>query len=153
MPSASIKLEPRPSTPLAVVRRQAQPSELSRAVPDGCGAVWAELRAQGLRGGRNVAIYWDDSIHLEAGVEVSAPFVERGGIVRSATPAGLVVALRHFGPYGTLSAAHQALEDWCHSNQHRPVGPRWEIYGHWQHVWDTDPSAIETEVVYLVRPI
>lgn len=150
---ASVTLEQRPSTSLAVVRRQVRPSDLSRAVPDGCGAVWAELRSQGLRGGRNVAIYWDDVIHLEAGVEVSDPFAERGGVVRSTTPAGLVVALKHFGPYGTLSAAHQALMDWCHSNQHRCVGPRWEIYGHWQHAWDTKPSGIETEVAYLVMPI
>ena len=84
---------------------------------------------------------------------MSDPFAERGGIVRSETPAGLVATLTHFGPYGTLSVAHQALKDWCHSNQHRCVGPRWEIYGHWQRAWDADPSGIETEVAYLVLPI
>jgi effector-binding domain-containing protein len=152
MITPSITVEQRPSTSLAVVRRQVRPSELSRAVPEGCGSVWSELRAQDVRGGRNVAIYWDDSIQLEAGVEVLAPFVERAGIVRSATPAGLVAALRHLGPYGTLSAAHQALHDWCRLNRHSPVGPRWEIYGHWQEAWNKDPSRIDTEVAYLVRP-
>jgi len=151
--SASITLEQRPGTPLAVVRRHVRPSELSRAVPEGCGTVWAELRAQGLRGGRNLAIYWDDAILLEAGVEMPDAFAEHAGIVRSATPAGLVVALTHFGPYGTLAAAHAALRDWCESNRHRPLGPRWETYGHWQPAWDTDPTAIETEVACLVEPI
>jgi effector-binding domain-containing protein len=78
--------------------------------------------------------------------------VEQGGVVRSATPGGLVAALTHLGPYGTLAAAHQAIHDWCEANRHRPVGPRWETYGHWQAAWDTDPSRIETEVAYLVAP-
>ncbi len=148
----SIVLESRPGASLAVVRREVRSAELARAVPAGCGAVWSELRAQGLRGGRNVAVYWDDAIRLEAGVEFGGEFAERGDIVRSATPEGLVAALVHHGPYGTLADAHRALLDWCRAHRHEPVGPRWEIYGHWQAAWDADPSRIETEVVYRVRP-
>jgi hypothetical protein len=33
-------------------------SQLSRVVPQCCGLVWNEVRAQ-RRAGRNVAIYWD----------------------------------------------------------------------------------------------
>jgi effector-binding domain-containing protein len=65
--------------------------------------------------------------------------------------AGLVVALKHFGPYGTLAAAHQAIHDWCKAHGHRPTGPWWETYGQWQAAWGTDPAAIETEIAYLLE--
>lgn len=54
--------------PTLVVRRVAEIGELSRVVPKGCGSVWEFLRARGLRGGRNVALYLADGL-LEAGVE------------------------------------------------------------------------------------
>ncbi len=71
--------------PLAVIRRQARPSELSRVVPECCGLVWEAVRAQQAKGGRHVAIYWDGSIRLEVGVELSGPFTAHGDVVRSAT--------------------------------------------------------------------
>lgn len=58
------------SLPLAVVRRQARPSDLARVVPECCGLVSNALRAQQVRAGRNVAVNWDDGIRLEVGVEV-----------------------------------------------------------------------------------
>lgn len=140
-----------PSVPLAVVRRQVNQSELSRVVPECCGLVWNALRAQGVRGGRHVALYWDGSIRLEVGVEVLGPFTEQDGIVRSATPAGAVASATHFGPYGTLRVVHDAIHDWRRTNNHRLAGPSWEIYGHWQPEWDTDPSLIRTDVFYLLK--
>jgi hypothetical protein len=87
------------SSPLAVIRRQASASELSRVVPECCGLVWNAVRAQQARGGRNVAIYWDATIRLEVGAELLGPFAEDGEVVRSATPAGAVASATHFGPY------------------------------------------------------
>lgn len=58
------------SVPLAVIRRQARASELSRLVPQGCGLVWNEVRAQQAKAGRHVALDWDGSIRLEVGVEL-----------------------------------------------------------------------------------
>lgn len=136
------------SVPLAVVRRQAGASELSRIVPECCGLVWNEMRAQQAKAGRNVAVYWDKSIRLEVGVELLGPFVERGEVVRSATPSGPVVSATHFGPYGRLSAAHGAIRDWCRENNQSLAGPNWEIYGHWQPEWNADPSKIRTDVYY-----
>jgi hypothetical protein len=46
------------------------------------------VRAQQVRAGRHVAIYWDGGIRLEVGLEVYGPFAEEGEVVRSATPAG-----------------------------------------------------------------
>jgi len=138
--------------PLAVIRRKARPSELSRVVPECCGLVWNVVRAQQARAGRHVAIYWDGSIRLEVGVELFGPFTEQGEVVRSVTPAGQVAWTTHFGPYGGLGAAHAAIHEWCRANDCRLAGPKWEIYGHWQREWDDDPSQIRTDVFYQVAP-
>lgn len=145
-----VQLERLDSIPLAVIRRQARLSELSRLVPECCGAVWSALRAQQLRGGRNVAVYWDGSIRLEAGVEFDGPFVEQGEVIRSATPAGAGASTTYFGPYGGLGAAHDAIRHWCAANDHGLAGPNWEIYGHWRPEWDAHPSLIRTDVYYLL---
>jgi len=140
------------SIPLAVVRRQARPSDLSRVVPDGCGVVWTFVRARKLSAGRNVALYWDGTIRLDVGVELGGPFEEEGDIVRSATPAGPAVTVAHFGPYHQLGSAHEAIHQWCSANNRRLAGPSWEIYGHWQDEWNADPSRIRTDIYYLLTP-
>jgi effector-binding domain-containing protein len=150
MSDYTVRLQRLPSVPLAVIRRQARQSDLSRVVPECCGLVWNEVRTQRTKGGRHVAIYWDDSIRLEVGVELSGPFAERGEVVRSATPAGDVASTTHFGPYGGLGAAHDAVRRWCTENERRLAGPNWEIYGHWVPEWDADPSRIRTDVFYLL---
>jgi effector-binding domain-containing protein len=108
------------------------------------------MRAQNARAGRNVALYWDGAIRLEAGVEALGPFVERDEVVRSATPGGLVAAVTFFGPYAGLGAAHAAIRNWAKGNRRQLEGPNWEIYGHWQETWNTDPSQIRTDVCYQV---
>src|SRR4051812_40684409 len=128
-----IRLEHRNSRPLAVVRRRAGQQELSKVVPDACGAVWNVVRAQRVAGaGRHVAVYLDDQINLEIGVELDAPFAGSGEVVGSGTPAGLVATTTHYGPYGLLHKAHEAIRRWCATNGHTPSGPQWEVYGHWQ---------------------
>ena len=138
------------SLPLAVIRRQARQSDLARLVPQDCGLVWTAVRAQQTPAGRHVAIYWDGSIRLEVGVELQGAFVERDNVVRSATPAGAVAWTTHFGPYGGLGAAHDAIRGWCAANGRQLAGPSWEIYGHWLPEWNSDPSLIRTDVFYLL---
>jgi effector-binding domain-containing protein len=147
----SVHIERCDSIPLAVIRRQARPSELSRLVPECCGFVWNALRAQQIRGGRHVAVYWDDSIRLEVGVELNVPFAEQNGLIRSATPAGSIAWTTHFGPYNRLGTAHDAIVHWCKANNHRLAGPNWEVYGHWLPEWDHDSSRIRTDVYYLLE--
>jgi effector-binding domain-containing protein len=139
-----------PSVPLAVIRRQARPTELAGVVPECCGIVWQAVKAQKAAAGRHVALYWDGSIRLEVGVELLGPFVDDGEVVQSATPAGTVASIAHLGPYGGLGAAHDAVRRWCETHGHRIAGPSWEIYGHWRPEWNTDPSAIRTDVCYLL---
>lgn len=136
--------------PVAVVRRRVRSSEVSRVVPECCGLAWAALRAQQVKAGRNVAIYWDAGIRVEAGVELAGAFVEQGEVVRSATPGGSAATVTHLGPYGGLGSAHAAIRAWCEARGHRLAGPQWEIYAHWQEAWNRDPSRIRTDVFYLV---
>src|SRR5438046_3100912 len=109
-----VRLEQLGSRPLAVVRRRAKQHELSKVVPDDCGAVWSVVRSQQVAGaGRQVAVYLDDQINLEVGVELdaraSAMFAGYGEVVPSATPGGPVATTTHYGPYGQLHAAHEAI--------------------------------------------
>jgi effector-binding domain-containing protein len=152
MTSYAVQLQQLDSVPLAVIRRTARASELSRVVPECCGLVWDAMRAQQAQAGRHVAIYWDGSIRLEVGVELYGSFAEHGEVVRSATPNGAVAWTTHFGPYSGLGGAHDAVRRWCRANNHSLVGPNWEIYGHWQSEWNTNPSQIRTDVYYQLAP-
>src|SRR6059036_2412751 len=105
--------------PLAVVRRRAASHELSKVVPDACGAVLNVMRSQNVSGaGRHVAVYLDCQINLEVGVELDAPFGGCGEVIDSATPSGLVAVTTHLGPYGLLHQAHDAIRRWFASNGH-----------------------------------
>ena len=79
MTSPAIQFDQLDSVPLAVIRREARASELSRVVPKCCGLVWYAVRAQQAKAGRHVAIYWGHSISLEVGVALYGPFAEEGG--------------------------------------------------------------------------
>jgi len=139
------------SVAVAVVRRQARQADLSSLVPACCGLVWEAVRSQRVKAGRHVALYWDGSIRLEVGVELHGPFTDDGDVVASATPAGTVAMTTHAGPYDGLGGAHDAIARWCAANGRRLAGPSWEIYGHWQREWDTNPAAICTDVYYLLE--
>src|SRR5947209_14156398 len=118
------RLEQHGSRPLAVVRRRAAQSELSKVVPDACGAVWNVIRSQTVAGaGRHVAVYLDGQINLEVGVELDGPFTGHGEVVPSATPPGPVATTTHFGPYHLLHGAHEAIHRWCEANGHALAGP------------------------------
>jgi effector-binding domain-containing protein len=149
---AAVRIEQVASRPLAVVRRLARQPELSKVVPDACGIVWSALKAAQITGaGRHVAIYFDGQINLEVGVELDTPFAGVGDVVPSATPAGVVATATHFGPYGRLHQAHDAILQHCASQGHALAGPNWEIYGHWTDECNRDPTKIRTDVFYLLK--
>ncbi|MFO0892393.1 MAG: GyrI-like domain-containing protein [Isosphaeraceae bacterium] len=142
------RAEPRP---LAVVHRLASAAELGKVVPDACGLVWNVLRAQNVTGaGRHIAIYFDDRINLDVGVELESSFAGHGEVVGSSTPAGTVATTTHLGPYHQLHLAHDAILRWCEGQGYPIAGPRWEVYGHWEDAWNADPAKIRTDVFYLL---
>jgi effector-binding domain-containing protein len=144
------------ATPIAVVKRRAPLDQMARVVPEACGTVWRAMKGLGITGlGRHVAVYRAETggaLDVEVGVEVAAPFGGNGDVVDSATPAGEVATVTHFGPYGGLAAAHRAVREWCDANGRAPAGVSWEVYGHWLPEWDADPSKIRTDVFYVLAP-
>jgi effector-binding domain-containing protein len=148
-----VRLEQVGSCPLAVVRRRASIPDLPKVIPPACGEVWKVVKSQQIQGaGRHIAVYWDDVMNLEIGVELETPFAGFGDVVGSTLPAGTVATTVHFGPYPLLPAAHQAIRDWCQDNSQEMAGPNWELYGHWVDEWNRDPSKIRTDVFYLLKP-
>jgi effector-binding domain-containing protein len=146
-----VRIENVTSRPLAVVRRCARQQELSNVVPECCGLVWNVIRSQQVPGaGCHIAIYYDDKINLEVGVELEAPFAGYGEVIGSSTPAGRAATITHFGPYQLLCNAHDAIHQWCQDNGWKFAGPSWEIYGHWLDEWNRDPSKIRTDVYYRI---
>jgi effector-binding domain-containing protein len=145
----AVEIERVESRPIAVVRRRAGLKELSTVVPDACGTVWNIVKALPNRAGagRNLALYLDEMINLEVGVEIDGSFSGSGEVVRSATPAGRALTTVHFGPYDRLPLAHQAIRDWAALHHEALAGPNWEIYGH----WTDDSSKLRTDVVYLLK--
>ena len=139
------------SQPTAVVRRRTRLRELPKVIPEACGAAWNAVRAQQIKGaGRNVAIYLDDQINLEAGVELVAPVSVQDPLIISSLPSGTVATAMRLGPYTQLPQVHCAIRDWCAKQGHALAGPNWEIYGHWQDAWKNNPSLIRTDVFYLL---
>jgi effector-binding domain-containing protein len=138
--------------PLAVVRRRARSEQFARVVPECCGVVWKALKENDVKGaGRHVAVYLDDVVNLEVGVEMESEFGGCGEVVGSELPKGLIAGTVHLGPYQRLGEAHAALKAWCVRNEYALAGPKWEIYEHWLEEWNNDPSKIRTDVFYLVR--
>jgi effector-binding domain-containing protein len=140
------------SRPLAVVRRRASLQELPKVIPDACGAVWNAVKAKKIAGaGRLVAVYLDDEMNLEVGVELAAAIDDQDNIFGSATPAGAVATAVHFGPYARLPEAHRAIRQWCANHGYALAGPSWEIYDHWKEAWKSNPAEIRTDVYYLLK--
>ena len=150
--SYEVKVVNAAPTPILVVRRRAQISQLSKVVPDGCGVVWSFIKANNITPrGRNVAVYrgTDTSeLAVEIGVEVAATAAGGGEIVLSATPSGEAVTVAHIGPYSLLKNANDAIKSWCAANNRQTAGPSWEVYGH----WTEDESKLRTDVFYLLKP-
>lgn len=149
-----VRLEASTGSPIATVHRQATRPQLGAVIQAACGVVWNALRTLQTTGvGRHVAVYWDDVLNVDVGVEVAAPFAGEGEVVGGALPQGVTAAATHFGPYDQLGGAHQAIQAWCAANDRRLAGPSWELYGHWQEEWNRDPSLIRTDVYYLLADI
>jgi effector-binding domain-containing protein len=135
----------------AVVRERVEPKDLSKFVPAACGEVWSFIRSAGLsRPRRHAALYLDSEL-VEVGAEVSESFVGNDRIHCSKLPAGPVATTTHFGPYARLGAAHSEIRRWCVEHEKPLSNVCWEIYGHLDESWNSDPSKIRTDIFHLLQ--
>ena len=149
--SYEIKLTNAEAILTAVIRSRVPSKELSKFVPAACGEVWSFIRSARLpRPGRHTALYLDSGL-VEVGAEVFGKFTGNDRVHCSQLPAGCVVTTAHFGPYPRLGDAHSSVRQWCAEQGHRLSGICWEIYGHWDESWNTNPSKIRTDVFHLLE--
>jgi effector-binding domain-containing protein len=136
---------------LAVGRTTTSPERLSTDIRKLLDQVWPVLRAQGVRTGHNVVIYYPGGggdLTIEAGVETLSEFAAAGAVQPAATPSGEVATVAHYGEYSDLKGAYQALERWCAHHGRRPSGINWEVYGD----WSENPAELRTDVYFLLAP-
>lgn len=72
--------------------------------------------------------------------------MEGAKAIASATPAGTVAAVVHWGAYEKLGDAYAALRKWSKESGRALAGPFWEVYGH----WSDDPKQVRTDVFYIL---
>lgn len=123
------QLAPRPT---AVIRTTTEPAALAQAFDEILPATWQAAQAAGRTPtgppfGRYFA-FSEAEVDLEAGIPLDAPIVPAGRVVASELPGGEAACLVHVGPYETLIAAHEALEQWMQEHGRQAAGPVWESY-------------------------
>jgi effector-binding domain-containing protein len=146
-----VRTEQAEARTLAAITATTDPSSLSQTIFQLLDHVWPVLRAQNARTDHNIVTYRptdDGALKIEVGVEVLGDFQEDGPVRRVATPAGEVAAVAHFGGYGDLNAAYEALEAWREANGRSSAGVSWEIYGD----PNDDPTKQRTDVYVLLTP-
>lgn len=114
--------------------------------------IWPVLRAEGVRTGHNVVLYYggsDAAMAIAAGVEVFSDFTRRGEVQRMTTPPGEVAAVTYWGEYSEMAPAYAAIGEWWTAHRRRPAGVSWEVYGDWA----DDPAQRRTDIYFLLEPL
>ena len=149
----TVTLETVSAIPMIASRRSVRIPEIASAWKPALDEVWAFLREHPeLKPGHNIFLYHhptqpDQPMDIDFGVEAAGPFTAPGGLLSTATPAGLVATTTLVGPYSGMSAAHNAVHIWCAENGKQIGAASWEIYGD----WTEDETKLETKIVYLLR--
>jgi hypothetical protein len=138
---------------IAAVKARVPASHVSSVFGSYLDQVYALGRSGAVKlDGQNIFVYRNvadspNELDVEFGVGVTAPFAGMGAVELSMVPAGQVATTTHWGDYAKLGAAHEAVIEWCRSNDWRLAGPRWEVYGHW-----SGDGAARTDIYYLLAP-
>jgi hypothetical protein len=134
---------------LAVARGAASQGELGARIIGLLDQVWPALRGQGV----STVTTWsctsaERRCSSSRASRCFAPFVATGRVTPFATPAGEVVTAVHWGPYGEIRDAYEAIERWLAANDRRAAGASWELYGD----SSDDPAQLRTDVFFFLGP-
>ena len=144
-----VQLEQVSPRSLAAVRETTNKQRLSADIRRLLDLVWPVIRAQGVKFGHNVVVYYpviDGQFAIEAGVEVGPEFVSTDQVKLAATPAGEVATVAYFGEYSQMGEGYAALDQWCAEHGRRRAGVSWEVYGD----WNDDPAKLRTDIYTLL---
>jgi len=139
--------------PTAIVRGWSRRADMSKNIPALFNQFYADP-PPGVPRGLNVVFYSHTSgepipaegIAMEVGVQLTGPCAPHGKVECSSTPAGKVATVTHWGDYGKLGGAYDALQEWSKETGRKFGGPFWEVYGH----WSDDPKQVRTDVFQLL---
>ena len=137
--------------PIAAVRARVPAANLSATFRQDLDQVYA-ARANGVQlDGQNIFVYRAGRepggiVDAEFGVGAKAPFTPVGSVEYTEVPSGEVATVTHWGDYGKLRNAHEAVVAWCRANGRVLSGTSWEVYGH----WTGNPADQRTDVFYLL---
>lgn len=122
-----------------------QVSEVGKPLMD---AMWAEVRALGLRNtGINHWVYLPGR-QLFTGVELSEPRDDVGTLARLNVRLNRHLRYVHTGPYEQLPGVWERLRRELSDRGEKTAGPCLEIYGH----WDADPRLLTTTILIGLAP-
>lgn len=142
------RVEPRP---FASVRQRMHLREVPSRFRPLLDQVYAAAKGDAIAlDGQNIFVYRagpSDIVEVEFGVGAKGPFAPIGGVTYSAVPGGEVATTTHWGDYGALGAAHEAVVGWCRAERRTLAGISWEVYGH----WSNDPAQRRTDVYHLLQ--
>jgi effector-binding domain-containing protein len=135
----------------AVMRGRVAMRDIPRGMMPLVAQVWQLVRAGTVpEHGHNIWIYHhreNGEVDFEVGVQVTAPFADRDGLVCTRTPGGRAAHAVYYGDYAALPAVHAAILGWCRDNGLTRTGDNWEVYGDMH----DDPQKRRCDVFHLLR--
>lgn len=148
-----IRLVQRTEQPTAVVREKVPMNGLPEFFGRAYGAVMAAAEQQGVQlAGPPFGRYLGmptDTVDVEAGFPVSAPFTASAGVVAGTLPACQAFEATHTGPYDTLTTTYDAIQARMKEEGFRPADSMWEYYLS-DPATEPDPATWKTLVVWPV---
>ena len=145
-----LRVAPRP---IAAVRERMAVPEVPSRFRQSLDQVYAAARSGAIAlDGQNIFVYHagpSPIIEVEFGVGVQKSFTPLGRVAYSETPGGNVATTTHWGDYGALGAAHEAVVAWCKTERHTLAGISWEVYG----PWEDDPAKRRPDIYQLLAGV
>jgi effector-binding domain-containing protein len=136
--------------PVVTIRQETTPEGMGAAFRELLPTVHEYLERRGVQpSGPSFGIfhtYEPERVDVQAGFPVPEPVEGEGRIEAGELPAGRVAVAVHEGSYGTIGAAHEALDAYIHERGGHGASPR-EVYVKGPGD-DPDPSHWRTEVIY-----
>lgn len=155
MPDYEFTLVELEAKPIVVVRRNVPVDSMMPVMMAAFDSVMAWLARERIEPvGAPLTLYYgfdDGTVELATGHVVPEPVEGSGVVLGDTLPGGQVVMTTHWGDYGELPSAHEALEGWIATHGMQQAGPVWEVYV-------TDPGVVEdvarwrTDLYMPVRP-
>ncbi len=142
-----ILLERRPT---ATIRTTTTLANIGAALQEIYGAIEEYLKELGVQpAGAPFARFYSvgpQEIDVEAGFPLASEVHSRWRIRCSELPGGPAIATFHVGPYETMSAAYEALDEWAREHERETAGAPWEVYF-------SDPASVPDPAQWRTRVV